>query len=87
MQMKIKRKTWIKLYREALLLKNREEANIWLEKTALNMKKRDTQGITLKGIRFLIRGNFSMLNRYFSHKEQEKIYRLFGKVIMDLAGK
>ena len=72
-----KRKTWVVLFRELMLIKTCGGAKCFLEKEALNLKKRN-KGLSLAGAKFLIRENLTALLRFYGEEEEKKLKRLLG---------
>lgn len=56
-------KTWVKLFKEVMQLKNAAQGALWLEKEAISYRKRT--GITKQGARVLIRENLAYLAQKF----------------------
>ena len=72
------RKTWIQIFKEAQQIKSVEDGQSWLEKMALNYKKR-LPGMTLQGAKVLIKENLTYLSDYyFTPKDRDRLKRFIG---------
>lgn len=76
---KNERRSWIAKFKEAWKCKSVEDAQQWLEKEALILKRLNG-GYTLSGARFIIRMNLGALAPKFGTFTEKRIKKLFGAV-------